>query len=1088
MKNLIRTFLIQVLFISPCFAGQNPQSLFSGARIILDRQTDLPKDIVLKEGSGFTVESFFQAYRSAYHLSPENQLSEFRSFTDRLGQTHRRFKQYYKGLELAEVQFLLHEKDGLVHHANGRLIQGLNLNVNPTLSKSAALQYALDNINAKRYNWENPLYKGKDKELYPKGKLMISAGNKEQRTENFRLVYRFEIYTVIPTGGYAVDVDANSGKIVGKHALVFQNDVEGEGETLYNGLQPIMVSDQDFPKPAFAHLDDWNAYGGSGQSWWFADSTLGNEGGYGNNWYQVLDTDTLTLSGDNLQLSFYQRYSTEVYDPSNTYEDYDGWDGMNVRISLDSGLTWQVLENPIPAYTSANTLCWYLFDEGKGVPSWNGKQDEWTQVVFDLSSYLNQTIQIRFAFSSDIGISTANLPDAFGWQIDDIFISNSSQILYSNTGIESNCTPGSIWNIEDEGLTYKLHDFSRGDGILTLRTEYLDDDHVLYKLHTISDDDSLFDDSSQRNGVSVHWATEATYDYYLERFNRDSYDNKGSVIKSETDAWIYYNGLSPNNAAWYGSYVRYGEGDGTYVNPLVSLDVVGHEITHGVTQHSAGLLYENESGALNESFSDIFGASVEFYKEGEKGDWLLGEDFVISGYSRSLQNPKSKYDPDTYKGRYWVPYAAEPDPGNDCGGVHTNSGVQNHWFYLLSEGGSGSNDNGDAYSVNGIGIEDAEQIAYRNLTVYLTPTSQFADARLGAIYSAIDLFGLNSPQQKAVEDAWYAVGVYLPFAGPYAENCSVDNISKRAGQDTLKILAKINNSYEQNIIVKTIIENFAKTVADTITLYDDGLHQDSLAADNYFGGSWPVSRDEDSYNIHINTLSPDSGYDNIVRNSAYFTTIGPLVLEQFDIVSSDTTVNPGDRIKFEYTLRNTGLTAAARNITSTITALDTFATIIRDVKPSYGDVAPGETATGDKRQYIKFSKSCPDNSSQKFELNIYSDGIFFWRDTMAVQVKTSTGLDEENQNRPDRFVLEQNYPNPFNPKTVISYKLPVISEVELSIFNILGQKVATLVSKRQAAGNYKVEWDAGGYSSGVYYYRLETGQGFVQSRKLVVLK
>jgi len=129
---------------------------------------------------------------------------------------------------------------------------------------------------------------------------------------------------------------------------------------------------------------------------------------------------------------------------------------------------------------------------------------------------------------------------------------------------------------------------------------------------------------------------------------------------------------------------------------------VGHELYHGVTEFSAGLVYAFEPGALNESFSDIFGKVVENYATGSN-NWLLGDDIGLngSGAFRNMENPNQFDDPDTYLGDFW--YVG----GDDNGGVHTNSGVQNKWFQLLTDGGTGTNDNGEDYDVIGIGIDDA---------------------------------------------------------------------------------------------------------------------------------------------------------------------------------------------------------------------------------------------------------------------------------------------------------------------------------------------------------------------------------------------
>lgn len=250
-------------------------------------------------------------------------------------------------------------------------------------------------------------------------------------------------------------------------------------------------------------------------------------------------------------------------------------------------------------------------------------------------------------------------------------------------------------------------------------------------------------------GTNAHWGAAKTYEFYQSQFGRNSIDDAGLTLNS----YVHY-ATNLVNAYWDGARMLYGDGNGINYGPLVALDIVGHELTHGVTQYTSDLIYQGESGALNESFSDIFGETVENFADGPN-DWQMATDIGIggSGAIRSMDNPNLYNDPDTYYGDFWYTGAS------DYGGVHTNSGVQNFWFYLLVNGGSGTNDHGDVYSVTGIGMADAEQIAYRNLTVYLTPSSGYYDARLGAISAATDLFGASSQQVQSVKDAWYAVGV-----------------------------------------------------------------------------------------------------------------------------------------------------------------------------------------------------------------------------------------------------------------------------------------------------------------------------------------
>lgn len=252
-------------------------------------------------------------------------------------------------------------------------------------------------------------------------------------------------------------------------------------------------------------------------------------------------------------------------------------------------------------------------------------------------------------------------------------------------------------------------------------------------------------------GNQTHWGTEKTWDYFFNQHGRDSWDGAGATLVSYTSYRSNY-----VNAFWNGSFMTYGDGDGNIRGPLVSLDIVGHEITHGVVQSTAGLIYRNQSGALNESFADIFGEAVENHAR-NSNDWLMGGDIGLNGNSgqfRSMQNPNQFADPDTYLGDYWY-------VGNgDQGGVHINSGVMNKWFYIMTVGEAGTNDTGHTYNVAGVGMDDAAAIAYRNLSVYLTANSTYPDARVGAVQAAIDLFGVGSQQHLSTMAAWDAVGVY----------------------------------------------------------------------------------------------------------------------------------------------------------------------------------------------------------------------------------------------------------------------------------------------------------------------------------------
>lgn len=295
--------------------------------------------------------------------------------------------------------------------------------------------------------------------------------------------------------------------------------------------------------------------------------------------------------------------------------------------------------------------------------------------------------------------------------------------------------------------SYRLRESGRGNGIATYNmqmtgdyggaVDFMDDDNYWNNVNANQDEVA----------TDAHWATEKYYDYLLNTFARNSIDNNGFALYSYVHADLTALGLPSNvNAFWDGQRMTYGDGNSTY-SPLTTVDIAGHEMTHGLTELTASLIYADESGAMNEGFSDIFGTVLEFYAKPSAANWTIGED--IGAAFRSLQDPNSYGNPDTYHGTNW-------DFNNE---VHQNSTVLSHWFYLLSVGGTGTNDLGNSYSVNGIGIENAAKIAYRTLVYYLPPDATYSDARFYAIIAASDLFGSCSTEVEAVTNAMYAVGI-----------------------------------------------------------------------------------------------------------------------------------------------------------------------------------------------------------------------------------------------------------------------------------------------------------------------------------------
>lgn len=299
-------------------------------------------------------------------------------------------------------------------------------------------------------------------------------------------------------------------------------------------------------------------------------------------------------------------------------------------------------------------------------------------------------------------------------------------------------------------------DYDGGDDVYILL-----DDCGGAEIHTIleagnaeiTNADNSWNESGVTDFATTHYYGRVTIDYFQAVHGRSSYDDSdGDLLMRHVANWA--------NAQYVGSgTLRFGMNTGNQGAFYNTLDVVSHEFTHAVTDNNGlgGLTYQGESGALNESFSDILGETTELWFENGAYpiDWLHREDY-IGGENRSFLDPKDQGQPDTYLGTNW---ANTCGVCADNGGVHTNSGVMNHWFYLVTVGGSGTNDNGDDYSVTGLGHLATREIAYRMLTEEMTSDADYPDAREAAINITIDIYGDCSDELKQVMNAWYAVGV-----------------------------------------------------------------------------------------------------------------------------------------------------------------------------------------------------------------------------------------------------------------------------------------------------------------------------------------
>ncbi|MEU6450309.1 M4 family metallopeptidase [Streptomyces sp. NPDC046979] len=329
------------------------------------------------------------------------------------------------------------------------------------------------------------------------------------------------------------------------------------------------------------------------------------------------------------------------------------------------------------------------------------------------------------------------------------------QAIHNGTG--NTMYSGSVTlGTAQSGSSYTLTDTTRGN-------------HKTYNLNRgtsgtgtlFSGPDDVWGNGQASNaetaGADAHYGAALTWDYYKNVHGRSGIRGDGVGAYSR----VHY-GNNYVNAFWSDSCfcMTYGDGSGN-VNPLTSIDVAAHEMTHGVTSNTAGLVYSGESGGLNEATSDIFGAAVEFHanNSSDVGDYLIGEEIDINGDGTPLRY-MDKPSKDGASKDAWYSGIGNID-------VHYSSGPANHFFYLLSEGSGTKTINGVSYDsptsdglpVTGIGRDKAAKIWFRALTTKFTSTTNYAAARTGTLAAAGELYGTDSTEYKRVQDAWAGINV-----------------------------------------------------------------------------------------------------------------------------------------------------------------------------------------------------------------------------------------------------------------------------------------------------------------------------------------
>jgi Zn-dependent metalloprotease len=390
-----------------------------------------------------------------------------------------------------------------------------------------------------------------------------------------------------------------------------------------------------------------------------------------------------------------------------------------------------------------------------------------------------------------------------------------------------------------------------------------------YFLYSFDNNWGIYDEDADdwEQNASSSWGTidpaavscaknfEDTQNYVSNVLSRNSFDNDGAFARATVHVKDDY-----VNAYWNGKSFYFGDGDGSTSNPLTVLDVVAHEYGHAITQYTSALEYQDESGALNEAYSDIIGTAVEFHVQSNgtsaypdaqagKSDWLIGEDCWLSSTAlRDMKDPQRYNQPSYYKGTNW--YSGT----GDHGGVHTNSGVANFAFYLLAMGGEDSNDGHD-YNITGIGIPQAAEVALRANYVYHTSSTVYSDAREDWIQAAKDL-GYDA---QTVADVWTACGVekYIPTPPVYEMS---DSKVAFAFEDISSSGTNLSMADDESKKIDLPFNfTFYKTPYSSVNINSNGTLSFTSNSDTNSNTAIPTNRFSDLIAVLWDDLDPSSG-------------------------------------------------------------------------------------------------------------------------------------------------------------------------------------------------------------------------------------
>ena len=782
--------------------------------------------------------------------------------------------------------------------------------------------------------------------------------------------------------------------------VIWYEDFE-EGGIWHRWTSGQIIPQQD---PNYWHLTTWNALEDS--SWWLANEEYGDYGGYANHWYQVLETPLILLNDTAATFTFYQRYKIEG--PAGASDasggQFDGWDGMNVRISTDSGATWQVLD-----FSTYNVTSSWAFghpdqgmNEGDSIPSWAGEQSTWRKEMIDLSDYCSAdtAIMLRFAFASDLGYSTEDGgPDLWSWQIDSIEVFSPDTIFFANYGTTDGMVGKSVLFVPPPG------------GDLWHITAHKD-------LIPPYDDNPDFIPSGTNIAVVQRGTDELSLDSTYNRWMQNYYTTGPIALPDTTPVYVDLLQLP------YFADDDYGDAWQVQVRPVDSTNFEG--IWRDWVQYSDGSWgwvywwYNNVAEPPYEewsTFSSYWGAlpntspldlsrfagqdvylRIFFKSDGDDplGPGLFVDDIVIF----SPINPPE----------------APQNLNAEVNDVDTTITITWDW------------EEGKTYEIWRTTPND-QYVHLKGITT----ESSFVDTTTEPFQ--VYYYTMRAAIQYEGTSDW------SEFVGAYI----VPSVLKEFVYDNNRWDGYYDPGKRVKIAVKFTPEYFPVSF-NTIRAFFD--------TSQVYGRDWQGKGKFYAYNENLETGMPDSLLASKIISAG-------LEPGMFNVIQFDQTVEidtGGFFIVYDRYTRSPHIAA------------DTSAPIYMHTYSQVDDT----------------TWTVVDSVNALIRVYVDTSMANYPHDTTAI----GGGLPEIA----DRFILGDNYPNPFNPRTTIPFVVPARAagqDLRIDVYNILGQKVATLFNEKAKAGLHKLEWNGLNNNgkqvgSGIYFYKLKSGNIQLYKRMLLL--